>query len=179
VSRASADCSTSQVSVFACLAILPAGYFVYTASRPGPNGEPPALTKFLSNFDYFQQNQARNDARTRAIEQAAEDKHLFLNAGRNMHVDLKTPEYVLPQCLRLWSLRLETLPVGRRRTFGLLTASQTHRRQLAVRHPSRAHARYVLRDRALPKATSGGRGQEGQETPGQERSGGEGAIMSD
>jgi hypothetical protein len=92
-----ADWRTSQVSVYACLAVIPASYFVYSMSRPGPNGEPTSFTKFLANFDYFQQNEERNSARTKAIEQAAHDKHLFLNSGRNLHVELKTPEYVFPQ----------------------------------------------------------------------------------
>jgi hypothetical protein len=68
--------------------------FAYSISRPGANGEPSSFSKWLSQFDYFNHWEARNTLRTELLEQAAHDKHLFLNAGKSTHVELKTPEYV-------------------------------------------------------------------------------------
>ncbi|KAI1374113.1 hypothetical protein F4677DRAFT_447759 [Hypoxylon crocopeplum] len=73
-------------------ALVPASYIGYSISRPGPDGEPSSVTKWLRNFDYFNDWEIRNTLRTNIIEQAAHDKHLFLNSGKNPHVELKTPE---------------------------------------------------------------------------------------
>lgn len=75
--------------------VVPASYFFYSISRPGAEGSPSSLTKWLQGFDYFkEESETRNAMRTQMIEQAAHDRHLFLNARRNPHIDLKTPEYV-------------------------------------------------------------------------------------
>ncbi|KAI2628963.1 hypothetical protein GGS21DRAFT_526774 [Xylaria nigripes] len=71
---------------------LPVSIFFYQISRPGPNGEPPSFSKWLAQFDYFNEWETRNARRSQLLEQAAHDKHLFLNAPRNTHVELKTPE---------------------------------------------------------------------------------------
>ncbi|KAI0503060.1 hypothetical protein F5B22DRAFT_630808 [Xylaria bambusicola] len=74
---------------------LPASIVAYQISRPGADGEPSSFSKWLQQFDYLQKDFAeRNKLRTDMIEQAAHDKHLFLNAGRSTHVDLKTPELI-------------------------------------------------------------------------------------
>ncbi|KAI0160354.1 hypothetical protein GGR57DRAFT_457332 [Xylariaceae sp. FL1272] len=62
-------------------------------SEPARDGEPNRLAKWMSDkFDYFNDWEARNTLRTQVIEQAAHDKHLFYNAGKSQHVELKTPE---------------------------------------------------------------------------------------
>lgn len=66
----------------------------YKISRPGADGEPSSFSKWLKQFDYFNDWEMRNTLRTDIIEQAAHDKHLFLNADKSTHVELKTPEYV-------------------------------------------------------------------------------------
>ncbi|KAI3322233.1 hypothetical protein HD806DRAFT_501454 [Xylariaceae sp. AK1471] len=71
---------------------IPASMFAYSISRPGANGEPSSFSKWLSQFDYFNHWEARNTLRTELLEQAAHDKHLFLNASKNTHVELKAPE---------------------------------------------------------------------------------------
>ncbi|RWA13233.1 hypothetical protein EKO27_g1869 [Xylaria grammica] len=71
---------------------LPASIVAYQISRPGADGEPSSLSKWLQQFDYFNDWETRNTLRTELFEQAAHDKHLFLNAGRSTHVELKTPE---------------------------------------------------------------------------------------
>ncbi|GAP87299.1 putative NADH-ubiquinone oxidoreductase kDa subunit [Rosellinia necatrix] len=74
------------------VAAVPASIFGYQISRPGANGEPSSFSKWLEQFDYFNDWEARNTRRTDLLEQAAHDKHLFFSAGRNTHVELKTPE---------------------------------------------------------------------------------------
>ncbi|KAI0433637.1 hypothetical protein F5Y09DRAFT_298385 [Xylaria sp. FL1042] len=71
---------------------VPASIAAYQISRPGPDGEPAAFTKWLQQFDYFNDWETRNTLRTDMMEQAAHDKHLLLNSGKNMHIELKTPE---------------------------------------------------------------------------------------
>ncbi len=74
---------------------IPAAMLVYSLSRPGKDGQQPALTKFLGSFSYLDKEwEIRNTLRTAAIEQAAHDKHLFYNVDRNKHIELKYPEYV-------------------------------------------------------------------------------------
>ncbi|KAI1119372.1 hypothetical protein F5Y14DRAFT_395051 [Nemania sp. NC0429] len=76
------------------VAAVPLAIAGYQISRPGADGEPTPLSKWLTQFDYFNDWEARNTLRTNILEQAAHDKHLFLHAGKNMHVDLKTPELI-------------------------------------------------------------------------------------
>ncbi|KAI0970388.1 hypothetical protein F4678DRAFT_436651 [Xylaria arbuscula] len=74
---------------------LPVSIVAYQISRPGADGEPSSLSKWLEQFDYFSKDfEARNSLRTELLEQAAHDKHLFLNSGRSTHVELKTPELI-------------------------------------------------------------------------------------
>ncbi|KAI0470132.1 hypothetical protein F4859DRAFT_120125 [Xylaria cf. heliscus] len=73
-------------------AALPVSIVGYQISRPGADGEPSSVSKWLQQFDYFQDWETRNALRTDILEQAAHDKHLFLSAGRNPYVELKTPE---------------------------------------------------------------------------------------
>jgi hypothetical protein len=85
-----------QSAFYVFVGVVPASYFFYSISRPGADGSPSSLTKWLQGFEYFQEeSETRNAMRTQMIEQAAHDRHLFLNARRNPHIDLKTPEYVL------------------------------------------------------------------------------------
>ncbi|KAI1369303.1 hypothetical protein F5Y08DRAFT_292974 [Xylaria arbuscula] len=72
---------------------LPVSIVAYQISRPGANGEPSSLSNWLQQFDYLQKDyEVRNKIRTDIIEQAAHDKHLFMNASQSRHVELKTPE---------------------------------------------------------------------------------------
>lgn len=81
---------------------IPLSFFVYSISRPGEDGSAPTFTKWLQSFEYFKEEfETRNALRTQMIEQAAHDKHLFLNATRNPHVELKMPEYVSNLCTEI------------------------------------------------------------------------------
>ncbi|KAI0021468.1 hypothetical protein F4780DRAFT_737505 [Xylariomycetidae sp. FL0641] len=74
---------------------IPLSMLAYSISRPGENGEPPALTTWLRSFGFLQDEyETRNLLRTQAIEQAAHDKHLFMNSGGDLHIDLRDPELI-------------------------------------------------------------------------------------
>ncbi|KAI1390185.1 uncharacterized protein F4822DRAFT_401128 [Hypoxylon trugodes] len=73
---------------------LPLSYLGYSITRPGANGEPSSVTKWLKNFDYFNDQEVRNALRTNLFEQAAHDRHLLHYAGKNPHIELKTPELI-------------------------------------------------------------------------------------
>ncbi|KAK7755223.1 hypothetical protein SLS62_002728 [Diatrype stigma] len=82
-------------SFYAFLGAVPLSYLGYSVSRPGENGEPSSLSQWLNGFEHLSSTwEERNDVRTHAIEQAAHDKHLFLNAGKSGYVDLKMPELI-------------------------------------------------------------------------------------
>jgi wyosine [tRNA(Phe)-imidazoG37] synthetase (radical SAM superfamily) len=93
--------------------------FFYSISRPGKDGSPSSLTQWLKGFEYFRaEDEERNALRTKLIEQAAHDKHLFLNAEKNPHIELKMPEYVVPSVppVALFSGRMAPLKEERRKT---------------------------------------------------------------
>ncbi|KAI1468879.1 uncharacterized protein F4812DRAFT_458406 [Daldinia caldariorum] len=73
-------------------AAIPVSYVAYSISRPGANGEESSLTKWMRNFDYFNDWELRNALRSNMIDQAAHDKHLLLHARTSAHVELKMPE---------------------------------------------------------------------------------------
>ncbi|XDG07167.1 hypothetical protein ABKA04_006782 [Annulohypoxylon sp. FPYF3050] len=75
--------------VFAAAA--PLSFLGYQLTRPGANGES-SVTNWLRNFDYFNDYEERNALRSNYIDQASHDKHLFLYAAKNPHVELKMPE---------------------------------------------------------------------------------------
>ncbi|KAK6081784.1 NADH-ubiquinone oxidoreductase [Seiridium cupressi] len=84
-----------STSFYVFVGLVPASMFFYGISRPGKDGSPSSLTQWLNGFEYFQaENEERNRLRTEIVEQAAHDKHLFLNAGKSPHIDLKMPELI-------------------------------------------------------------------------------------
>ncbi|KAK5655460.1 hypothetical protein OQA88_5731 [Cercophora sp. LCS_1] len=75
------------------LGLIPASWFVYRISRPGKDGQPNAVTQWIEKLgDLSKEWETKNHNNTAAIEQAARDKHLFFNAGRNIHIELGYPE---------------------------------------------------------------------------------------
>lgn len=82
-----------QTGFYVFAAAAPLSFLGYQLTRPGANGES-TVTNWLRNFDYFNDYEERNALRSNYIDQASHDKHLFLYAGKNPHVELKMPEYV-------------------------------------------------------------------------------------
>ncbi|KAK8027408.1 hypothetical protein PG991_004464 [Apiospora marii] len=83
-----------QASFYVFAGLLPTAAIFYTISRPGADGEPSTISQYLNQFEALNKDHVvRNALRTDALERAAHDKHLFLNAGpKSPHVELKTPE---------------------------------------------------------------------------------------
>ncbi|KAK0718931.1 hypothetical protein B0T21DRAFT_58934 [Apiosordaria backusii] len=74
-------------------AILAGTWVVYKVSRPGKDGELSTFSKWLKEWaDLHQTWETRNDLLAAAVEQAAQDKHLMLNAPRNRTHELRFPE---------------------------------------------------------------------------------------
>ncbi|KAK4170132.1 hypothetical protein QBC43DRAFT_305441 [Cladorrhinum sp. PSN259] len=73
--------------------VVPASYIVYSISRPGKDGEESTLHKWFRQLgDYGSQWETRNHLVTAALEQAAHDKHLLLNAPQKKNIELRFPE---------------------------------------------------------------------------------------
>lgn len=91
---------------------VPLSILGYQVTRPGKDGEPSSMTKWLTTFDAFNESERRNTIRTNIVEEAAHDKHLFYYGQRNTHVELKMPEYVLFSPVSRVVLSLELLVLG-------------------------------------------------------------------
>lgn len=80
-------------------------YGVYLTSRLGASdgSQKPYLTSLIEIYEGWKDEYARrNDSHVKMIQQAAEDRNLFLNSDEgNRYVDLKFPEYVRPACSEL------------------------------------------------------------------------------
>ncbi|KAF1346884.1 hypothetical protein BDV97DRAFT_299932 [Delphinella strobiligena] len=71
---------------------LPLTFAVFQFSGPG-SFEHSYWTRVIDSYDHWRATWAdRNDLHTRALEQAAHDKNLFINSSSSRHVELKFPE---------------------------------------------------------------------------------------
>lgn len=67
---------------------------LYKLSGAGTDSKP-YFTRLITSYDNWRQTWAeRNDFHTKALEQAAADRNLFINSRGSQHVELKYPEYV-------------------------------------------------------------------------------------
>ena len=96
--------SSPQKGIYVALAALFGSLAVYKFSRSessdpasvGDTSKQPLITRFLHNFDYFgEQNARRNDLFTNMIQQAGHDRNLFEGTPGSQHVELKSSEWVL------------------------------------------------------------------------------------
>lgn len=82
-----------QTQLYVILALIPASFALYAASRPSENGSIPALTKVIEKYADLKDKWAtRNTLHTTLIEQAAFDRNLFQSSRGSAHVNLKFPE---------------------------------------------------------------------------------------
>ncbi|KAI1756983.1 hypothetical protein F4782DRAFT_480710 [Xylaria castorea] len=122
---------------------LPAAIVAYQISRPGADGEPSSLSKWLRQFDYFNDWEMRNSLRTELVEQAAHDKHLFLFASKSTHVDHKMPELIN-------SSSPYNVPAGHRPNLDYLT--EHFRKQAAAEEERKAKKLALAKDLAKSDA---------------------------
>jgi len=72
---------------------LPASFALYYLSRASETGEASRFTTYINQLANLGKRwEERNHLHTAAIEQAAQDRHLFNYAERSNHVDLRFPE---------------------------------------------------------------------------------------
>ena len=89
-----ADLNCLQRGFYLTVALIPASLALYKLSAQNEDSQP-YFTRLINSFDSWKNDWAdRNDLHTKAIEQAARDRNLFLNSPGTRHVDLKFPEYV-------------------------------------------------------------------------------------
>ena len=70
---------------------------LYQLAQPSADGQQPALTKWIQSISTPAEEWAeRNALHTKAIQEAAYDRTLFLHAERNRVVDMRYPEYASP-----------------------------------------------------------------------------------
>lgn len=77
---------------------IPAGWAVYFVSRNSDDNAQPFFTRMIDKYTEAQDKWAtRNDMHVRMIEQAGDDRVLFMNTKPQEFVDVKFPEYVVDQ----------------------------------------------------------------------------------
>jgi len=70
---------------------------IYTLSRTDGDSNEPYFTRMIANTTagLHEKWTSQNDLHVRMIEQAGEDRVLFLKTRPQPHVEMKFPEYVL------------------------------------------------------------------------------------
>jgi aspartate aminotransferase-like enzyme len=82
-----------QTGFLLTVSALPAGCAVYYLSRPGEDGEAPALTQWINSFRKWDETwEERNTLHTAAVQQAAADRALLYSAPRAANHELRFPE---------------------------------------------------------------------------------------
>lgn len=75
------------------MAALPLSCLVYFVSRPGENGETPALTRWVNSYRGWNDTwEERGVLHAQAVQQAAHDRQLFKAAPRSGNHELRYPE---------------------------------------------------------------------------------------
>jgi hypothetical protein len=95
--------SCSQTGFYISLSVIPVALAVYKLTGQGTS-EKPYFTRLIQDTyaDYKTQWVDRNEMHTRAMEQAAADRSLFIHEANNntRHVELRYPEYVTTNAWR-------------------------------------------------------------------------------
>lgn len=72
---------------------LPLSCLLYFISRPGENGEAPALTRWLNSYrNWYDVWEERGALHAKAVQQASHDRQLFLSAPRSTFHEPRYPE---------------------------------------------------------------------------------------
>jgi hypothetical protein len=82
-----------QPAFYAFAGGLPASFGLYYLSQASEDGQPSRFTTYINSWgDLGKRWEERNTIHTAAIEQAAQDRHLFAYAEKSGHVDFRFPE---------------------------------------------------------------------------------------
>lgn len=89
-----ADSIDVQRGFFWSVVWIPAGLGLYAISK-NSESDRPILTRLMDKYAEAEEKRTkRNDIHVRMIEQAGEDRVLFMNAKPQEYVDMRFPEYV-------------------------------------------------------------------------------------
>ncbi|KAF2847563.1 hypothetical protein T440DRAFT_470862 [Plenodomus tracheiphilus IPT5] len=91
--HASAD-EPMGTGFYATIAVIPAGWALYSLSRKSGDNSEPYFTRLIDNVTkgWNEQWTAQNDLHVRMIQQAGEDRVLFAQTAPVNHVEMKFPE---------------------------------------------------------------------------------------
>ncbi|KAH7061654.1 hypothetical protein BKA63DRAFT_527924 [Paraphoma chrysanthemicola] len=81
------------IGFWGTIATIPAAWALYFVSRDSSDNAQPVLTRVINGYtETTEKWSKRNDLHVRMIEQAGEDRVLFMNTRPQEHVDMKFPE---------------------------------------------------------------------------------------
>ncbi|KAF2028108.1 hypothetical protein EK21DRAFT_90931 [Setomelanomma holmii] len=81
------------VGFWGTIAVIPIGWALYYVSRDSSDNAQPVLTRMINGYTETSEKWSkRNDLHVRMIEQAGEDRVLFMNTKPQEYVDMKFPE---------------------------------------------------------------------------------------
>jgi hypothetical protein len=90
-----ADSIRVQNGFWITIATIPAAWAVYFVSRNSSDNTQPFFTRMIDAYTERTDKWAKsNDLHVRMIEQAGEDRVLFMNTRPQDHVNMRFPEYV-------------------------------------------------------------------------------------
>ena len=70
--------------MWSLIALPPICYVLYENTKPGKDGDPPFLTRWLQQFDSWrEENRERNIMHAKLVDQAAADRILFLHGDES------------------------------------------------------------------------------------------------
>jgi hypothetical protein len=122
------------------VATVPAAWALYFVSRNSSDDSQPFFTRMIDGYtETAEKWSKRNDLHVRMIEQAGEDRVLFMNTKPHEHVQMKFPEYVcfLPYpFFRKARIRIGGTGLSSLKNDVKLTELQDHERRIAVQCPS-------------------------------------------
>jgi len=98
---------TQQTGFYATLAVIPAGWALYYASRKGSDNSEPFFTRMISSATAGWNDQwaQQNAHHVQMLEQAGADRALFNYAQPVYHVDMRFPEYVASRSMQVMDSR--------------------------------------------------------------------------
>jgi hypothetical protein len=89
------ELASIQNGFYFTIATIPAAWGLWYISRSSDDSSQPFLTRMIDGYtETAEKWSKRNDLHVRMIEQAGEDRVLFMNTKPHEHVEMKFPEYV-------------------------------------------------------------------------------------
>lgn len=144
--------SIGQRGFFWSVIWIPAGMGVYLVSQ-NSDQDRPFLTRVMDKYAEVEEKRTkRNDLHVRMIEQAGEDRVLFMNAKPQEYVDMRFPEYVQPEHEQNSRHPAEWISFEAENQKSTAKFKQDDERRLSLQRPRRQPGAHDLGDREVPEA---------------------------